>query len=107
MLTCKGCIHLNDGTDCKRDGKRCDLYSRKNKAVANPDDIVIVKEKNETRKAFVDDGYRCKQNCPDHTGYWCPKDEICMCPGMCRGRIAAGRCSGCDTFDRATMKEVA
>jgi len=46
----------------------------------------------------------CKRNCREHTNFMCPVHDICVCPGICRGRMEKGTCGGCDKFDRITAK---
>jgi len=34
----------------------------------------------------------CKRNCEDCRTYWCKRDEIYVCTGICEGRKAKGIC---------------
>ena len=102
MLTCKGCVG-KEGCNQEKN-VRCDSYSRKNKEAA------VQKREDAPAQAEIKtvitfgEGVKCKRQCADHCNYWCPKDDTTLCPGICRGRIEKGRCSGCDRFERITAK---
>jgi len=103
MLTCKGCVGKEG---CNREkNHRCNSYSRKNKVTVVHEDLETPEQQSEIKSVIhFGEGNKCKRQCADHCNYWCPKDDITICVGMCRGRIEKGRCSGCDRFDRITAK---
>ena len=47
----------------------------------------------------------CRRQCEDCRTYWCKRDEIWVCTGICEGRKAKGRCGKtCATLNPTIRK---